>query len=214
MGGIQYIATDGVQNALDNLEMLEHFIGLDKPSKWKWAVIAAHQALYTFMLCALQGTSPSLNLASGRSRKVLRLHLEEEKTIPEIAAVLSVTPEEASVLLSRPYVISFGEALERIQAPQPHLGNNYQPVVLSETMRASIDTLWGHLRNGFEHFMPMGWTIQVQLVTKVLRDTVDIIRMVALDTGTILYMGEEQARVEEALERLTTLLKEPESSGT
>src|SRR4051812_41686803 len=88
--------TDSLNDAIDNLEMLNTF--LESPVKWKWAFIAAHQAVYGFCICALSGTAPKLRVCDENSKGVKAMRLwdlgvsieiimeafgESEKTVKE-----------------------------------------------------------------------------------------------------------------------------------
>lgn len=54
-----YIEFDDLINAIDNLEMTLHFLNLDNAEKrWKWTLIAIHQALYGFAILTIRGTDP------------------------------------------------------------------------------------------------------------------------------------------------------------
>jgi len=54
---MKWIWTDELDDAIDNLEMTAFFLEeLPSDRKWKWAIIAMHQALYGFAICS---TTPS-----------------------------------------------------------------------------------------------------------------------------------------------------------
>jgi len=54
---MNWIRTDELDDAIDNLEMTAFFLEeLPSHRKWKWAIIAVHQALYGFAICS---TTPS-----------------------------------------------------------------------------------------------------------------------------------------------------------
>lgn len=54
----KWLRIDEVENALDNVQMCCHFLEeIDGPIRWKWAMIALHQALYGFAICAVQGSN-------------------------------------------------------------------------------------------------------------------------------------------------------------
>ncbi len=56
----QWLRIDELENAIDNLEMAGDFLEQIPPLiKWKWVVIAVHQALYGFAILAIRGTNPS-----------------------------------------------------------------------------------------------------------------------------------------------------------
>jgi hypothetical protein len=56
----KWLSLDELDNAIDNLEMAAHFLeSIPSEKKWKWTIIAIHQALYGFAICSVQGTDPS-----------------------------------------------------------------------------------------------------------------------------------------------------------
>ena len=49
----EWLYLDELENAIDNLEMVPHFLEeINSTMKWKWTIIALHQALYGFAVCA------------------------------------------------------------------------------------------------------------------------------------------------------------------
>jgi hypothetical protein len=62
-------------NALDYLEKTVSFIKSadNNPLDWKWIILAIHGALYSFMICALKGTSPDnvcFNTKAGKTKLI------------------------------------------------------------------------------------------------------------------------------------------------
>ncbi len=56
---LTWLRLSELENAVDNLEMVDYFLeNIQSEIKWKWAVIALHQALYGFAICALSGFVP------------------------------------------------------------------------------------------------------------------------------------------------------------
>lgn len=56
----KWLELDELENAIDNLEMASYFLEqIKSEKKWKWAIIATHQALYGFAICSIKGTSTS-----------------------------------------------------------------------------------------------------------------------------------------------------------
>jgi hypothetical protein len=52
-----WLRPDELSNAIDNLEMCGHFLAtLPHPVRWKWGILALHQAIYGFAICAVKGT--------------------------------------------------------------------------------------------------------------------------------------------------------------
>jgi hypothetical protein len=53
-GDDKWMRIERVENAIDNLQMTVHFLkSFSGIKKWKWAVIALHQTLYSFFIVAL-----------------------------------------------------------------------------------------------------------------------------------------------------------------
>jgi hypothetical protein len=57
MASAKWLRLDEVENAVDNLETCYIlFTWTRSPIRWKWVIVALHQALYGFAICAVQGT--------------------------------------------------------------------------------------------------------------------------------------------------------------
>jgi hypothetical protein len=53
----KWLRLNELENAIDNLEMAAWFLDqIPSEKKWKWTIIAVHQALYGFAVCAVRGT--------------------------------------------------------------------------------------------------------------------------------------------------------------
>ncbi len=67
----EWLRLDERTNALDNLEQCEFFLRtIPGPIRWKWAIIALHQACYGFAVAAVQGTNPSVVDANDHPRLI------------------------------------------------------------------------------------------------------------------------------------------------
>lgn len=56
----RWLRTDTVDNAIDCVEMAAHVLDtVDSGMKWKWVIIAVHQALYGFAIDCVWGTESS-----------------------------------------------------------------------------------------------------------------------------------------------------------
>src|SRR2546426_9631731 len=65
-----WLRLDELTNAIDNLEMCSHFLAtLPHPIRWKWAIVALHQTIYGFAICAVKGTDDQSVLKSRKSAK-------------------------------------------------------------------------------------------------------------------------------------------------
>jgi hypothetical protein len=163
-------------NAVDNLEMVDHFLRtLPNPICWKWAIIALHQALYGYAIAAVHGTDP-----------------------------LSVrkNPADPDSLL-----ISIWEALHRTKDPL-FSSPGGKPLVTSQDEDHAIERLVKEFRNGFEHFAPAGWSIDVSGMSQIFVHILRVIKGIAIGTHSIRFYDDlEEHRLHEALSRVTTMLQ-------
>jgi hypothetical protein len=98
-----YFDLNEIDNAIDNLEMITHFLNSSFAFKWKWVCIALHQALYGFTIAALQGSDSRQTVYDMRkdSSKALVLHANK---VPDsvIAACFRVPIEKVSDFMDHP----------------------------------------------------------------------------------------------------------------
>jgi hypothetical protein len=68
---------------------------------------------------------------------------------------------------------------------------------LTERQRESISDMTTLLRNRFEHFVPTTWAIEIHGLPQMSMNVLEVIRFLALETGTSINMKEkEQAMVD------------------
>ena len=92
-------------------------------------------------------------------------------------------------------LISFDKAIERCQDPTcMSMLMHSQPLVLSESQKDSIRFLKKDLRNQMEHYIPMGWSIEIHGMPKIAIDVLDVIRFLAVDTRTYIHLKQAQIK--------------------
>ncbi len=74
---------------------------------------------------------------------------------------------------------------------------------LTKQQEESISRLTNLLRNRFEHFVPTFWSIEIHGLPQITIDVLEVIRFLALETGTFLYMKEEEEALVDKLVRET-----------
>lgn len=80
-----------------------------------------------------------------------------------------------------------------------------KPLTLSSNQIDSIRVLKNELRNSFEHFTPKTWIIEIRLITQIIPDIVDIISLLALNSGNYVLLNViKKNYVKELLERTKT----------
>jgi hypothetical protein len=177
-----WLRLDERSNALDNLHMCDHVLGaLPDPIRWKWAVIALHQALYGFALAAVQGTDA--------------LSVRRDPNNPDSQ------------------VISIWEALRRTKNPA-YLWPGGAPLVLTPQEERSVNRLVSEFRNGFEHFAPAGWSIEVSGMPELLGHVLRVIEGVAIRTRSVRYWDEaEERNVRDAIAQVSEALRSQSTAG-
>lgn len=92
-------------------------------------------------------------------------------------------------------LISFDEALKRCQDPNcMNMLVHSQPLVLSESHKDSIRRLKKELRNKMEHYVPSGWSIEIHGMPQIAIDVLDVIRVLAVETGTYIHLNQAQIK--------------------
>jgi hypothetical protein len=126
-------------------------------------------------------------------------------------AVAAVQGTDANSVLQNPNdprskLIPIWEAIRRAKDAS-YLWPGSVPLQTSQDEDRAIDRVVSEFRNGFEHFAPVGWSIEVSgmptLVGRVLR----VIEGIAIETNSVRYYEEgELAAVVATIARLKELL--------
>jgi hypothetical protein len=213
-----YWEVDDLENAIDYLEMIHHFLTkVESDWKWKWVIISTHQALYSFGLCALAGTSAAHTVTDrgtdkGRSKrqkinqaKALSI---EGNTREQIANALGVSLEKAVELLAEePHVLDVWAVIERLQDKANLPWGNSQPLRLQPEQDRALRTLVDS-RNKYEHYYPIKrWRININKVSDTIRKCMPIIEFIAIDSNCISYNREEPQSIKVALRQIKEALQ-------
>src|SRR5258707_23251 len=81
-----YVRFDEIEIVLSSLDLLALVVGLVRknPSFWKWAIIAAHDALQGAMVCAINDTSSISVLKEESARKMAKWLDTQEGKCPHV----------------------------------------------------------------------------------------------------------------------------------
>lgn len=163
-----WLHLDEKKNALDYLEMgVRSLVEAERqPIAWKWVCIALHGALYGFGVCAIQGTN-------------FELVLERDK--------------EGNVTDK---LLSFRNVIKRCKTEEVvGRGVISKPLVLTKTQENAIERMQKEFRNPLEHFVPKGWSIEIQLFPEIAISYFEIIEFLAGDSGNLRWNDDEIARI-------------------
>jgi hypothetical protein len=185
---------DERSNAVDSLEKFCEFVEKIEEDEWnlKWAIIAADNALYGFMICAI-------NYYSCNPKSVVdprRSGVSKESL--KVGAPISILD------INEWKMISFEDALkEMIQSP-------YLRILIDEKDKQQLLIFHRNLRGQFEHFVPIGLDLYYRaaegpfkIITKLIN------KIVCVDGGRSFFAihtgfgpSPLEPRVRAALEKL------------
>jgi hypothetical protein len=203
-----YFEIDEIDNLIDNLEMIAHFLEVSIPYKWKWATIALHQALYGALISTLQGSDPRQTVVDRQkdSGKAVMLHVNRIP-IAVIAASFGKGEETIRDWISNPYLISLDEALRRVKRKDclPSLVNA-QPLMTTAEEDDAIRRLTKEFRNDFEHFAPKGWVVFTSIFSPLASSVLRVIRFLEFESNCVNMSPEKEQRVKNALAKIEQLI--------
>lgn len=177
-----YISITEEGNAVDSLEKIHYFLSLVKkyPVNWKWVVLALFDALYGFAICALKGVA---------------LYSESENC--------------NAIYMRKGKLITLHAALRKCRNPKIMVGyEGIRPLCYKGTQQQSILKLNNELRNKFAHFVPQTWFISTDDLSKVVTDTLDVIRFLAIDTVANVQVLAERESIEKLIDDCKILARE------
>ena len=197
-----------IDNLIDNVEMVAHFLETSISYKWKWVVIALHQALYGALISALQGSDPRQTVVDRQkdSGRAVMLHVHKVP-IDVIASSFGKNKETIRDWISNPYLISLDEALRRVKQKEclPSLVN-VQPLVTTAEEDDAIRKLTKEFRNEFEHFSPKGWVVFTSGMPTIVSSVLRVIRFLEFESNCVGMSLEQEQRLKTALAEIEHLL--------
>ena len=204
----EHFELDGIDNLIDNIEMVALFLETPLPYKWKWVTIALHQALYGILISALQGTDPRQTVFDKQkdSGKAVALHANKVP-IDIITSYFGKTEDAIRDWISNPYLISLDEALRRAKQKEylPSLVNS-QPLVTTAEEDDAIYKLTKEFRNEFEHFAPKGWLVLSSGMPAIVSSLLRVIRFLGIESNFVAMSLEQEQCFKTALSKVEQLL--------
>jgi hypothetical protein len=206
----EFFEINEFDNLIDNLEMAVHFIEVPLPYKWKWVIIAMHQALYGALITTLQSTDHRQTVIdrTGNKGQAITLHIDGVP-IPAIAAQLKKSEDQIVEWITNPYLISLDEALRRVKE-QKYLPSfdNAMALVTTKEEDEAIKRLTDEFRNKFEHFTPTGWIIYTSIMPPIVRHSIRVISFLQFESNCVHHSEEREKRIKAALARIDKLLSQ------
>jgi hypothetical protein len=203
-----YFDFDEIDNAIDNLEMVAHFLSSSFEMKWKWVCITLYQALYGLAIAALRGGDARLTVYDKRKDSGKAIALQANKVSPSIiASCFGVSEEKVNEWLANPWLISFDEAIARLQREENFQPLDFRPLILSDDERRSLERLSKEFRNEFEHFSPKRWAIAQSEFPKIVEDVLRVINYIGLESQFLTMSNPQEKKLKTAISRIEHLTR-------
>lgn len=168
-----YLRTDELVEAVKGLEMFLSNIRKVKKDLyfWKWAIIALHNSVQGFMVCALRGTNGIAVLTPECAKAWLEAY-ENNTTYPKeiLDDFLNLYKK-----IKGNYMLRYGHSKKFV--PKGQEGR-------------SIKKLNG-LRNEFIHFTPKGWLLEISGLPQICGDVLRIIDFLVNSSCNILFYSDQ-----------------------
>ena len=99
-------------------------------------------------------------------------------------AICTLKGTELRRVTEKSKLIRFSEAIERCQKEKyMKMTVTSKPLALSKEQKQSIKNLDKEFRDNFVHFLPTGWSIEISGMPEIIKDCLDVIKFLALETG-------------------------------
>ena len=187
-----YLKTDAVEEAVSALEMVAEQSARvqEDPYRWKWVILATHNALQGFMVLALRGSNGLLALRDEVAGAWLKAHREGRSP-----------PQER--------LDSFLNLYKKIKSDRLLFYVHSKKFSPQGNQDRSVRKL-NSLRNDFNHFLPRLWLIDLGGLPEICLDCLDAIQFLGWQCGNIFWHNETHqeraqkafAAAREALEKL------------
>jgi hypothetical protein len=154
---------------------------IEQPSCWKWMILAAQNGLQGALVCAIQDSSVTNILDKKTAAAMLEWYRTHEGDMPCGKLADFAT-------LSRKYRRKYSSGITVPQAKH-------------------IRRLHREFRNGFAHFIPAGWSIEVAGLPEIICSALDLIEEAMKQDQVMMHLsGNRKRRLERNLSMTRTAL--------
>lgn len=120
------------------------------------------------------------------------------------AICIACGTNDSSVLTKNGKLINFDDALDRCQ----NSSIVHDPLRLSDEESESIRKLKNMMRNGFEHYQPGSWAIEISGMPKICIDVLRVVRFLAVESQTFRHTSNhKQNQIKSYIFQSSRLLK-------
>lgn len=208
---METLRTDELDNAIDYLEKAaSYFNNRDKNNYWfKWLMISLHGALYGFAVCAVKGIKIErvleLKIKKNRIEKKKKEMIEYYRTIGFDIETIDERILNSTLEYNLSKLLSIKDVIELCQNEEIMMQRyNSKALTLTENQDDAINKVISY-RNEFAHFKPRGLSVITFTEKWIVKEVVEVIKFLALESGNIIYTeGNTKEQVESILQKFDT----------
>jgi len=186
-----WLRTDEFEEAVSALEMVPEAAAAVSNDiyRWKWVILAVHNALQGFMVLALRGGNGLAALRDDVAQAWLEAYRQGTK-------------------YPRDKLDSFLNLYKKIKSDRMLFYVTSLKFVPKGSQGRSIKKL-NALRNNFIHFIPKGWSLEVSGLPEICLDSLAIINFLGWESGNIIFHKTNMAsRAKKALDEAQRILED------
>jgi hypothetical protein len=199
----EILRTDELENAIDYLEKATfHFNNKEDAYWFKWLMISLHGALYGFGVCAVKGISPErvLKLKFKKSKFEQKKKEMVEFYKNELGFKIEGAVLDSTIEYNLSQLLGIWDILELCQ-DESYMMQRLDSKILKITERQKeAITKMTDYRNDFAHFKPKGLSVITEGADWIIKEVVDVIKFLALESNNVTYFDRSNIdRVEQLL---------------
>lgn len=203
----EILRTNELENAIDFLEKSTFYFNNKEDRYWfKWLMISLHGALYGFGVCAVKGISTERVLSFKKSNKKSKFEQRKKETVEYFKGSGFVIKDEnlldSTVRYNLSSLLGIWEILKYCQDESYMMQRlDSKTLKITERQQEAIIKMIDY-RNDFAHFKPTGLSVITEGADWIVKDVVDVIKFLALESNNVNYFDSSN------LERVKQLFNE------
>ncbi|OQW98216.1 MAG: hypothetical protein BWK73_53025 [Thiothrix lacustris] len=191
----KYLSINRINEIISSIEIVIENLNQVKvdENRWKWIIIATHNALQNTMVEALWLGNGFRAMTEKSVEKWMRVHQEksDKKKYPTLK------------------LANFPELYKRICDKDIMVGYIHSKVFTAEDRHGyAVDKL-NKIRNRFIHFELTIWNLNINGIPNIIMDCIDILKFLVQDSNNILIADfQDQDRLNKSIDKLVHILRE------
>lgn len=153
---------------------------------WKWVLVALHNSIQGFMVCALRDHE-GLNVLKDRCVKQLKEAQKNKESLPKLE------------------LDTFLNLYQKIQSDYMLINPQSKKFIAKDAINRSIRHL-NRLRNHFIHFSPKSWTAEISTFPSLSMQCLKVINFLVFSSGNIELNRDAEKQIARLIREMEMLL--------